>query len=794
MIIKYSYARLKQSKAITLSSAIVLSLIVLAVMILFTMSSIFKHGMINFQRQLSGDADIVLTSAADRFFGLSALREDDILKDNSLYIHGFLRTFAQVERAEGANDFSTIFAADFDSLQQFNAIRAHYLPSFLIDTDIIISNSYARERGLLVGDSLTLSLGGRRAVYQIVAIAENEGIFYSGNAIYMTHRALARILPFLGSGIFIATDIVNYAFIKANDLESLSLIEERLKTNFSHLNVTEAVDFLYIENVVSRFTEPVIVVSLIASVFCVISLLVLLRLMFAKDRKNFLLLKMLGMSKKGIALITILTGLIIAVLGFIGALLFSKLLIFIMGQALPLFSGYNLGFLTVLIAVSVALFGGIGCALLCARVTIEEKVIKKSNMTKGIKAIIVLVLSGFSAISALLIIRNYPFIALVLIVISLIAIIVTMPKVITIGANFWHKKKANIYTLRFQTLSQAISWQRFSLFITLGVLVILTSMSASYTLNNNFNAQMNYPFEIVVTEISAPNQNLVERIAETEGVSEAIKAQLHLGARIYLNDNYIYSNLLALEDKGFAYFGADFTLINGIGVAVGRQFAIRNSLELDSEIVFSGRENISFRIVEILDTEYLNGNFILADLAKVVANARPFSEILIATNESTALVLSNVNSAIAALGASASALEISALASFMQQWYIEFVWLFNIFIFSIAAVAALTSFLMIFLRRKSNLEETRRLKLIGLSNSADIKQNLFSLFFGLLPIFIILPILMFLIAQASLPLFMIFGSYRDMHYNLLMVSLTVLGSFSFVLVVESIITWKFKVS
>ena len=790
MIFKYTYARLKRNKAITAASAIILALVVLAVMILFTMASIFRHGMINFQRQLSGNADLVLTSSADRFFGLSALREDEVLSENSLYINGFLRTFAQIEREDRVHDFSTIFAADFDNLQQFNPIIANDLPDFLIDTDIIISASYARERRFSLGDSITLTLGGRRATYQIVAIAENEGIFYSGNAIYMTHRGLSRILPFLGTGLFTATDIVNHAFIKANDSESLALIEERLQTNFTNLNVVQAVDSQYIDNVVSRFTEPVVVVSIIASVFCIISLLVLLRLMFAKDRKNFILLKMLGMSGKSIAFITALTGLIIAIIGFIGAILFSKLLIFIMGQVLPLFRGYNLNALTILIAASVALLGGVGCALLCARV--NEGQAKKRNLSNGFIINIVFAISILTTVSALIIIRSYPFIALGLIVLSLIVFIVITPKIIFLSARFLYKKVANIYTLRFQTLARNISWQRFSVFITLGVLVILTAMSSSYTLNNNFNAQMNYPFEIVVTEISSPNQNLVDAISDTKGVSEVIKAQLHLSARIYIEDSYVYSNFLALEDRGFAYFGANFSLTNEIGVAVGRQFAIRNSVELYSEIVFSRRENISFRVVEILESEYLNGNFILADLAILASDTRPFSEILISTNENALDVLNYVNSSIATLGASASALEIRALANFMQQWYMEFVWLFNIFIFSIAGVAALTSFLMIFLRRKSNLEEKRRLNLIGLTDNDDVKQNAFSVFFGLLPIFIILPLLMYLISRASLPLFMIFGSYRTMHYNLFMISLAVLGSFGFVLMIESGIAWKLK--
>ena len=781
MTIRYFFARLKKSIFLTAAGAAALGLIIIILIISAATPPILNQALVSHSRQLSGDADLMLSNApdtADRFFELSTLRGDQVLKSNSTYIYGYFKTYVQAGIG-GYNEYCTLFAADYKNQNEYNPIKSDNLAQDIDDTQIIISKSFAVAAGVTKGNRITVQFGGKSAVFEVVCVADNEGIFFSPNALFISSKALSRLIPGMGS------TIITHCFIKANDAASLDIIKTRLNTEYGRLNAVSASDTTQITNFVNSVMIPIVSVSVIASVFCIIALFVLLRLIFAPARENFELMRMLGASELRIAKIAALFGLFMlaaallivfpAICGALGVMRGSSFLL----------SGTSISSAALFFGILSGLVLSILCAVTAVRSVGEKQ--KKTNPLKAIKYIfdwrIILSISAVFAVVTAIIINTLPYIGLVFAVLSLAGFLSAIPKAAAFLYGRLHQKARNIYSVRLKTLSQSVLFQRFGVFAAVCVLVLITVISSVIDMHETINRESHYPFDIVVTDIKKPDEPLYQNAAGAEGVFTAVKGGLFFNAHIECGAS-LYCNLFALEQDGFTLFGANFSAAQGGGAVIGGAFAAENSLGRGDMFTFThGGRQISFTVSDIVKSNYLGGKFILVDLAQVASAERPYYDILVVSDGNIDTAVNSINASVGGV----SVISINALANFLTEWYKDFIWLADVFCAAVGMLAAVTAVIMIFIRRISTNQEPQKLRILGLTPRRDAKQNLFAVLMSLLPLFIFTPLLMFLICKISYPVYFLFAIRKQMPYYFNYICIISILFFAFTALAETII-------
>ena len=97
------------------------------------------------------------------------------------------------------------------------------------------------------------------------------------------------------------------------------------------------------------------------------------------------------------------------------------------------------------------------------------------------------------------------------------------------------------------------------------------------------------------------------------------------------------------------------------------------------------------------------------------------------------------------------------LINYIMSILYDYLWILDLLSFILISLVAITIISIIFLRRLASAEQTHRLIPLGLTQGKNIQQNLFSVSFALLPIFIIAPMLMFLLCHFSVLIFTFSG-------------------------------------
>lgn len=801
MTLRYFAARLKRTAWPMLAGSAALFIVALSLIVAVALPPILNTALTAYNKQLCGDADIVLTNAsdtADRFFGLTALRGDGILSSNSIYINGYFKAYARIASKGADGEYCTLFAADFQKQNEYNPIVSDNLPEILWRDDIIVGADYAESAGLLRGDTVNILFGGKTAEFTIACIAGNEGLFHSGNAVFINSDALRHKL-----GLPFGSEIVTHCFIKAKDGAALSAVTERLETAYARLDFAPAADAAIVSDVKSVIAIPAICIAVIVSVFCLISLTVLLRLTFARDRENFALLRTLGASRGQLAAVTALTGLLMCAVS-LPAAYFASLAVQHFGAGMMfLLRDFRIGALPYIVGLGGGFIAGMACAFLGSFAT--------PPATKGMRGhpfvpkgwtrngrgrflpFVIFALSAVFSIAGVLTIRRAPYLGLAFIVLALAGFIFTLPKAAAPLFSALHRGFKNIYTLRLKTLSRSPDWQKFVSFIIAGALVLLTVMLPGINARNYVGND--YPFDIVVTEIRSASEGLFRDVSEAAGTAGAVKAELHLNARLSAGGLTLNGSFLALEKDGFDYFGADFGLAQeygGTGAVVGSLLASQRNLRRgDTFTLFRGADKIEFTVAGVVKSDYLGGNFILADLARVAAEARPYSEILVKADGAADLkdVIAGIDSAVSD---SVSVLDIKALGGFLSGFFWEFIGLLDVLCAAIAVLTALTVLLMIVMRRSARAGEAPRLRPLGLTVAADVRHNLFSAFFALLPIAVFLPFLILILCRASSAVYYGFGVRMEMNYLAPVVFTAAAAFLAFIALTETLICRLFS--
>ncbi|MCL2630550.1 MAG: hypothetical protein FWD49_03385 [Firmicutes bacterium] len=797
MTLRYFLARLKRATLPAVASAISLAIIILIITIASAIPNIVREIFTAHNLQFSGNADIVLSlpqESSSRFFGLTALNEDEEIKLRSEYISGYFRTYAHIGRhGESPLEFATVYATNFNQLQRFNPINAVGLPNSIDESEIIIGREFAKKHNIKKHDSLVVSLGQTNAIFSVIAIAENEGLFFTGNAMVISSHALSRLI-----NIPFTSQLVTHAFIKANSPSDLKEIREYISESQDYsLEIRNATEFerleLFLEDVIVLTT----VVGVIAVLFCLIALAVLMRLLFAKDRANFELLSAIGTPRRSIFGVTLLTGFFVCLIAFGLSALLDFLSLAVFRSLSFLLKDISFGLFPRLLGNGVGLILGLIFAVLAGRVKTEgEKKPKvKRASTRG-QAVLKLAFFGIAlllGIIGILIINSLPILGSVFALISLIGIFITLPWLTALMCGGLHKVFKNMYTLRATALTNSQSFPRFLKFLTLGAFVVLLVVMSSAQIHEKVESETHFPFQILVTEISSPNDALFEKVASAEGASTAHKAVISLSSRAVYNNGEAesFSHIFGLEEGGFALFGANHLVTSahgGRGATVGALIADRFNLKIgDSFTVFVGKREIALTVGEILDSRYANANFILADLSLLNARAGGFSDILITANAKKDSAVLNIS---AVAGSGAMVISIEEFANFMITWYSEFFWTFDIFAGALALLSAITALFMISMRRINSRELILRLKPLGFSQVADLKQNLVASFIALLPSLILWAFLLLLFLKGLAPLLYITTGFSASYfYSLPVAVLTSVLSAVFITASDSIVAW-----
>lgn len=779
MTLRYLLARTKQNKGLTTACAAAVALIAVIFIIAAVMPALIESALTSYNRQFSGDSDLTVTLSeisADRFFNLYDLRDDEELAANTEYINGY---FKSIVRFDGFDGYFTLFAANYEELNGYNPVKAANKPAVLRNDEIIISESFASSRGIKKNDRLTLILGGRSATFDVVCIAENSGLFYSGETVLIASSALNRLSPF-GSGI------VTHCFIKASE-GKLNAVRQVLSEKFPRLKFADSADTAEIEIWTRKLAMTLLFLAVLAVVFSVLSFSVLLRLTFARDRNNFDLMKNLGMTKGGVTAITMLTGLLICVIGLAAAVPVAELAFLGLRSASVLLAGASAGIGSYAIGLSAAFAVIMFSAALCGR-TRKEKKFKKPTR----RSVIIFALSAAAVLAVVFLKDISPVIAAVFAALSVVGFIAALPGTAAHANKALYKHKPSMSTLGLSALSQKKDFRRFVSFFTAAALIITVFITATISTNQKIN--QTYPFDIMVSGIRTPDETLYNRVSAANGAEDTVKGTVLFLEPATTEKRELIFNILGLEERGFGFFKADYALTQqygGYGAVIGKMVARQNALTYGDWIEVSfGKETIRFFVAGIMTSDLMHEDFMLVDFAAFSAPARPYSDLLVKSSGDTAQTLLAVT---AAAGAYATVAEIQVLANYLYGQLADFMWLTDAFSVIFILLVAMTTVFMTVIRRLKEREETKKLVPLGLSPGGDARRNLFAAAAGFLPVLFLLPLLMWLLTVFSFGVFLMLKIANELEFLLPTAVICSAASYLFIVAAEVIISRRLYV-
>jgi len=778
MVIRYLIARLKKTILPTIGISLALSAVVFLLVVATAMPDILEVATENHSRRISGDADLVLTNAhntPDRFFGLTRLREDPVLAEHAKYIYGLFWTYAQLDTGDGQRSFGTVFAGDMQAQSLHNPLVPGIMPGFLPESGIIIGEDFAKEQNIRLGDRMYVVFGGRRVGFDVMGIARNEGLLATGNAVFIPSAAMSRIIPMVGTGI------VTHAFIRANNSESLGVITRHLEIYYYRLRVVSGGEAGYVQRVVNQFSIHIFLVAVITVIFCLMSLFLLLRLAFSRDKQNFMRLSTLGMRQSRLVLISVLYGLLLCAFGVgfaVSALQITASII----ASIPILTGYRFGAFPYVFGIGSGLTAGIICSVFSI---FAPSGVSSKSKCRIVFCVIWFFLFLLSGIAGILLETHASNLALVFICGAFFGLLLFPPYAIALLTSKIHSKAKNIFTLRLKTLTNNRGYGRFVSFGLIVTLVMIMAVSLPIETRRAAEPPL-LPFDSAVIAITDPSAEVFEAVTVAGGVDIAVRAEVDLRADLTFGNLEFGGNLFGLDEDGFALFGANFgatVLFDGAGAVIGRRMAVSRRLRVGDEFIYSrqGRKHV-FIVAEIFETDYLGGSVVLVDLAVFAKYGRPYSDILIASGGDTDYVMRNVAMIDGLYGA---VLSINDLANFVVATFGEFAWLINWLSAVIITLAAITVALMIVIRQLAEERLVSSLIPLGLTKANHLKQMLFSVFVALFSAFMSIPVFVFLITQASFSFFNMFGIRDTIRVNPSVAIVVTLLCFIFITAVEA---------
>jgi len=748
----YFLANIKQSILLTIFSIFALALTISMLVMAIASPAIIDDVFFVASKQFSGDVDLILSTYPDsdtRFFSLSELRDDNRIQENSTEIHGFFRTFASIQFGETHANFVRLIAGDFNTQQAFNPIISDFFPQVIHASHIIVSEDWATRNRANIGDRVSIVFGGRTTVFEIATIAKSEGIFAGGDTVFIPSIALNRVIPAMGS------TIVTHAFIRTVNSKATTAIKDVIYSdyNYRHLLVqTIEGNFLNSDQANSMRVHTVLL-SMISALSALVALFVLMRLKFSTARHDFVLLKNLGLRKSQAVAITLLMAVFLSLLSSILAVGISYAVVALLGNAHFFASGISVSGL----ALGLALGGGFVLSMLASLVGIksEKAVTEKSKfLLWRYKEVIVFWISLVVALVFISIIQSVSYLLLIVLFIFLIGLIYSIPKIIEYGFLVLSKIKQNIYTLRFNQIAGSNGFSRLLSFIMVAMLVVAIS-STIIEASTILVEDMNYPFDIVVTELTSVNNTLVNQLLELDGIDNILRASVLLNTPISVSNAIFNTTVIGLEDDGLRFFGS--SVLEDNGIIIGNRLARNRYLSLGQSLSFThGTIEHQKEIIGIVDSDYFGGSFILVNLCLLANDVRPFNELLIIGKSEVEVdnLLFEVSNIVGTGGATVRAENIDGLAVGDFVGIVEIVQAFCIVIIVLVALVAM---LLMLLQAKLLTQKAEKLEPLGLRFSVDIKHLVICISIIVLSLFLILPFIMLLFSLSSRAIFISVG-------------------------------------
>jgi len=428
--------------------------------------------------QFASDADIVIRnepSSGNRFFALPSLRNDQVLAQNSEYIHGFFMSYAQIQGQVGL-----VFAANFAELQQYNPIRAQNLPTHLENNEVIVSTRFALANRLSLNSSVSIRFAGITQEFTVRALAHDEGLLYFGSA-FIASSALSRF----GFGTF-TSGLITHALIKYQNHAAGEVILNRLAQYHPGLTATQAADSFAIGQTLHNATVTVAYTSIMVVLFCILTLIVLMRFMFERDRKNFVLFAQMGMRRRKILSMVALSVSVVVAFGLLLAFGTAALSMLVIQGVSPLFSGVSIGFLPYLIGISGGAILAFTGAIFGIR-SAQNRTLKAQKSTPRMLFLGGVFIASLALAVTAAIASGVPalrYLTLSSGIFGLVGLVITLPKILSFVFKYFYKARPNIYTLRLKSLNQTASWRKYAVFVMVGVLATMLLLLSVAQLNS----------------------------------------------------------------------------------------------------------------------------------------------------------------------------------------------------------------------------------------------------------------------------------------------------------------------
>ena len=320
MQMKYYLKNLLQSLKKNPMQPIVIMLIVVFASSIFCIAMVFKDVFFEHNlylaKQSVGNADLSLTINADS--GTTFAYKDDVeavLGDDGK-AYGYFSMFCDYD----GNVYSCM-ATDVMTISQINPVvlkKKGNISLYNINELVVVSDKFAREHGLDIGDEITLTILGNALTFSIEGIAKDEG-FFSSTDMLVNMRGIVRYFLY-ELKLFAMPDTIELCttiLVKANDGVDVDALRDRLASApaLSALNVERAINDERIQNV-SRLESMVTFITALLSILVGIALIFAAFSIYVSKRlHNIALFKSIGADSTTLVGSLLAEGVLYAIIG-----------------------------------------------------------------------------------------------------------------------------------------------------------------------------------------------------------------------------------------------------------------------------------------------------------------------------------------------------------------------------------------------------------------------------------------------------------------------------------------------
>ncbi len=263
--------------------------------------------------------DLVVGEMADSCININAEIEDEFLKEmkeRDCVSKCYLFTMEEVRHMEGVALMATM-SDDFSKVNnQSMCVKGHF-PQY--DNEAAIGAKYAREKGLEVGDEITLTADGHEAKYIISGFTQISNNF--GKDCLLTRSGYERMGQLQDLRYYI--NIADGKDIDIFNEEISKQFEDRVNDSINLLSLLNGSSSVYV-----ALMEIIVIVILVLSVVVITFVLYLLvRTLLNNKKQDYGILKALGFTTKQLILQTAVSFMPAVILSAVVGLIVSSLII-----------------------------------------------------------------------------------------------------------------------------------------------------------------------------------------------------------------------------------------------------------------------------------------------------------------------------------------------------------------------------------------------------------------------------------------------------------------------------------